>query len=66
MERGASSPFFFGRPLWTGNVLPKRPFSKTGSNVVDGAVILMEFLVAPHERRGGDRQAPARPPNQIQ
>ena len=34
-----------------GSVLPKRFFSKAGSNVVDGAAHLMELLVAPRDLR---------------
>jgi hypothetical protein len=33
--------------------------SKAGSNVVESAAILMEFVAAPHERWGGARLQPA-------
>jgi hypothetical protein len=35
-------------------------FSKAGSNVVESAAILMEFVAAPHERWAGARQTHAR------
>jgi hypothetical protein len=41
VERSACPPFL-GRPLL---------FSKACSNVVESAVILMESVAAPHERR---------------